>query len=126
MTQTTVYNSEAHIIETKFEGKLGLKEAREIISNIAQVAKENRCFLCLSDYRDAELDLTTSDIYNLPKILSDITTLEGLPATIFRRAIVVKRDLEDFRFFETVTRNSMQNVKLFHDIDKAKKWLLEK
>ena len=126
MAQTTVYNSEAHIIETKFEGKLALKEAKKIISKIAQVAKENNCFLCLSDYRDAELNLTTSDIYNLPKLLSDMTAQEGLSATTFKRAIVVRNNLEDFRFFETVTLNSMQNAKLFHEVDEAKKWLLEK
>jgi hypothetical protein len=126
MAQAIIYNSEAHIIETKFEGKLGLKEAKEIISNIVQVAKENHCFLCLSDYRQAELNLTTSDIYNLPKLLSEITGLEGLSAIVFRRALVVKRNWENFQFFETVTRNTMQNIKLFQDIDEAKKWLLEK
>ncbi len=125
MAQTTVYNAEAHIIETKFEGILDLKEAKEIIAKITDVAKEHNCFLCLSDYRDAELNLTTSEIYNLPKLLSDVTTLHGLSATLFRRALVVRKDLENFHFFETVTLNSMQNARIFHDVGEAKRWLLE-
>ena len=70
--------------------------------------------------------MTTSEIYNLPKLLSDITALEGLSATIFKRALVVKKNLEDFHFFETVTLNHMQNVRLFQDVDEAKRWLLER
>ncbi len=126
MAQTTVYNAESQLIETKFEGIVAFKDVKEIVSKIAQVAKEHNCFLCLSDYRDAELKLTTSEIYNLPKLLSDITALYGLCATAFKRAVVARMGLEDFHFFETVTLNNMQNARLFHDLAEAEKWLLEK
>ena len=126
MSYTITHNSEAHVIETKVQGILAWDDARQIISNIIQVAKENNCFLCLSDYREAEIRLTTLEIYDVPKIISDISASQGLRAQDFKRAIIVKRDLKDFHFFETVTLNSGQNAKLFQDIDEAKKWLSEK
>ena len=126
MSHTTTYNSETHVIETKVQGNLILAEAKEIISKIVHVAKENSCFLCLSDYREAEISLSTVEIYDVPKIISDISASQGLRAADFKRAIVVKKDLKNFRFFETVTLNSGQNAKLFQDIDEAKKWLSEK
>jgi hypothetical protein len=126
MSFTTIYNSETHFIETIVQGNLALNEAKEIISKIIQVAKENGCFLCLSDYREAEIKLSTFEIYAVPKIISDISASQGIPADKFKRALIVKKDLENFYFLETVTLNSGQNAKLFQDIDEAKKWLSEK
>jgi hypothetical protein len=79
--------------------------------------------LCLSDYREAELDLSVVELYDVPRIISRESASQGLLANKFKRAIVVKRDLQDFSFFETVTLNSGQNAKLFQDLDEAKKWL---
>jgi len=42
---------------------------QEIISKIIQVAKENNCYLCLSDYREAEINMSTFEISDLPKII---------------------------------------------------------
>jgi hypothetical protein len=126
MAHTIIYNPEAHMIETKCEGTLDLEEATEIMSKIAHVAKENNCVFCLSDYRDAELKLTTSEIYNLPKLLSDIVALHSFSAKNFKRALVIRNNSRDFYFFETVTVNQMQNARLFHDAGEAKRWLLER
>jgi hypothetical protein len=45
---------------------------------------------------------------------------------IVKRAVVVAKDIRDFQFYETVTIDSGQNIKLFQDMDEAKKWLLKK
>ena len=126
MPHTVTYNSAAQIIETKAQGNLTSNEAKEIISKIVQAAKENNCSLCLSDYREAEINMSTFEIYDLPKIISAASDSQGLLAYNFKRAIVVKKGLKDFTFYETVTLNRLQRVKLFQDIDEAKKWLFEK
>jgi hypothetical protein len=123
MSHTVAYNSETHIIETRVQGILTMEEAREIIFEIIQAGKANNCYLCLSDYRAAELDLSVLELYGVPKIISSESASQGLLANKFKRAIVVKHNLRDFHFFETVTLNSGQNAKLFEDIDEAKKWL---
>ncbi len=126
MPHTVTYNSETHIVKTKAHGNLTLDEAKELIFDIGQVCVEKNCFLCLSDYREVILELSTLDIYSIPRLLSDILASMGLLANKVKRAVVVAKDIRDFEFFETVTINSGQNIKLFQDIDEAKKWLLKK
>lgn len=124
MPHTISYNPQYRMIETKFWGELGMDDARQIIEGILQAAGEHGCFLCLSDYREAILKLSTMQIYEVPRIISDVSNSLGVGAHQFKRALVVK-NLEDFRFFETVTWNQGQTLKLFLDIDEARRWLLE-
>jgi len=123
MTHTVAYNLELGLIETIAQGKLTASEAKEIISEIAQVAREKNCFLCLSDYREATIEMSTLQIHGLPKVLSDLVTSLGLRPSQFKRAIVVQKSFQDYYFFETVTLNAAQNIELFQDIDEAKAWL---
>jgi hypothetical protein len=124
MTHTVTYNPGLGVIETIAQGKLTLREAKEIIIEIAEMAIEQNCFLCLSDYREATIDMSTLQIHDIPKVLSTtVTSLELRPGQ-FKRAIIVKKGFEDFHFFETVTLNAGQNIRLFQDTDEAKKWLL--
>jgi len=119
------YNSEIHIVEIKIQGDLVLKEAREIFSELAQFIKEENCFLILTDLRESTMKLSTVDIYDLPKILSDILASSEIDANILKRAFVVAKNSENYSFHENVTNNRGQINKMFEDIDEAKKWLLE-
>jgi hypothetical protein len=123
MSHTLIYNSGSHVIETKAQGNLTLHEIKEIDREIAQMAVSKNCFSCLNDFREAKIKLSTMDIYNLPKISSDILALAGLNIRAFRVALVAEKDLKDFHFFEDVTSNRGHTAKVFTDIDKAKKWL---
>lgn len=125
MPHVIIYNSEARVIEITIQGDFSLSEAKEIISEATQVAKEQNCFLVLTDLREATLKLSTLEIYELPNVVSDKLASSGLHAYEFKRAFVAAKDLKDYDFFETVTVNRGQNAKLFHDVDEAKKWLSE-
>ena len=124
MTHTVVYNPGLGIIETTAQGTLTLSEAKEIILEIAQLGKEKNCYLCLSGYREAAVDMTTLQIHDLPEVVTNTVNSLGLRPGQFKRAIVVKHSFPDYRFFETVTLNPGQNIRLFEDTDEAKKWLL--
>ena len=126
MAHTVTYNFELGIIETSAEGKLTLSEAKEIISKITECAIANNCFLCLSDYRECIMEMSTFQIYDIPMILSNIVTSVGLRPNQFKRAIIVEKGFRDFNFYETVSLNSGQKIRLFREIDEGKKWLLEK
>jgi hypothetical protein len=125
MTHTVTYNPDPGVIHTIAQGKLTLSEAKEIITEIAQLAIEKNCFLCLSDYRQVTMEMTTLQIHDLPKILSTIVASLGLRPSQFRRAIIAEKDSKDYLFFETVTLNNAQQVRLFQDVEEAKKWLLQ-
>jgi len=123
---TVTYNEELHIIETVSQGALSLAEAREIISEITQLSKAKDCYRCLSDYRQSTLAMSSFEIHDIPRIVADKVTELGLAPSMIKRAVVVAQDLEDFRFYETVSYNRNQSVKLFLNIDEARQWLVEK
>jgi len=95
-------------------------------SEAVKMLMENKTYLYFADYREAKLNLSTMDIYEIPKLLSDTFIPYGGSIYKLKRAIVILKDFEDYRFFENVTLNQGQNAKLFYDVDEAKKWLAEK
>jgi len=125
MSHLVTYNPDSGLIETKIQGNLSLDEAKQLIAEIGTAAKDNHCFRCLSDYRETTMRLSTIEIYDIPQLLSRKLASMGIDAQKFKRAIVVAKSLEDFHFFETVTINTGQNIRLFLDMEEARKWLLE-
>ncbi len=84
MTHTITYNPAAGMIETVVQGPITSSEAKEIISEIIRVAAENDCFFCLTDYRQAIIDMSTSDIYSIPKIVSNNAGFNWTPLEKFQ------------------------------------------
>lgn len=127
MSHTIHYNPEAHIIELQVKGAVNRDKFREIFSQGMQLAKEKKCFLFLNDFREATIEMSTMDLFNLPEVLSSISTPLGIQANSLRRALVVGPEYtRDARFAEDVTINRGQHAKFFHDVEEAKKWLLGK
>jgi len=126
MAHTITYNPDLHIIEIKYQGNATVSELREVFSESMKVAREQDCFLFLSDFSEAKLKLSTLDIYELPDILSGTFASSGIPAYKLKRALIAEKDLEDYRFFETVTSNRGQYTKIFQDVARAREWLLKK
>lgn len=126
MTHTIIYNPDTQTIEIKFQGDITLNEVKELYSESARIAKQQNCFMFLSDYIDATMKLSTVEIYNLPKILSEIFAAAEISPFKIKRALVVAKDLKDYSFFETVTSNSGQRSKIFQDAAEAKEWLSNK
>jgi hypothetical protein len=126
MAHTTRYDPETHSVETKIRGYVSLDEMKGIFSDAMKIALEKDVVLFLSDFRQATINLSTLDIYELPRILSEMAVSLGLTAIKFKRAIVIAEDFTDFQFSENVTSNQGQTVKFFYDIEEAKKWLFEK
>ena len=125
MLHTITYNSDLGIVEIKFQENVTWKEVEDILWESARIAKEKNCFMFLSDFREATLELSFLELYEFPKILSEIFASSGISAHKIKRAFVVAKDLKDYSFFETVNVNRGYRHKMFEDIDEAKKWLLE-
>ncbi len=128
MSHTINYNPETQIIEVNVQGAVTLDEFKEIFSQGTQIAKEKDCFLFLNDFREAtEINLSTIQVYDLPKILSGIAAPSGIIVGRFKRAIVITPKIAAIsRFAENVAINRGQSARFFQDMEEAKKWLLEK
>jgi hypothetical protein len=124
MTHTLIYDPETLIVEVHVEGIADLSEMKAIFSDGVKLAAEQGHYLVLSDFREATIKLSTLEIYELPKILAEISSRLGVNAHKYKRAIVTAEDSEDQEFAETTTRNRGQIARFFHDIGEARAWLL--
>jgi hypothetical protein len=127
MPYTIIYNSDAHIIETRIQGDIDLNEIKELLTELAQISKEKNCTLLLGDYREARIKINIAlDVFKVIKIASDIYLSSGLNTHGAKRALVFAKNLEAkwIRYYENVMVNRGYNAKVFYDLDEAKKWLL--
>ncbi|MFN8414116.1 MAG: hypothetical protein U0Z26_17180 [Anaerolineales bacterium] len=125
MPHKIAYNSQEKYIEMKVWGSLLMDEAKDIISEMIQVSKQNNCLLILGDYREATMDLSVVEIYKLPTKISEAAAASKISEFKIKRALVADKNSENFYFFETVTLNRGQSIKLFSDMDEAKEWLFK-
>jgi hypothetical protein len=126
MSHIIIYTSELHVVESRVQGELTLDEVKEIITEIAILAKEKACHLILSDFRETTLRLSMLQLYELPKITANLFASLGLNILRCKRALVAAEGLHDYSFYENVMVNRGQKVRVFTNMDKAKKWLFGK
>lgn len=125
MPHTVIYNSELHLVESKLQGDMTVGEVEEIVTEIVKIAKEKDCRLIFIDFRNVSQKLSMVEMYRLPDRTKNIFTSFGMNVSLYKRANVVAKDLDDYIFHENVMVNRGQNEKVFTDIDQAKKWLME-
>jgi hypothetical protein len=126
MSNSVTYSQEDGLIRIELQGKVDKALLKELASLTARIAREHDCYLVLNDAREATSGLSTLDIFDLPRIIVQILTETGIEVHKFKRALVISNDVDDFTFFETVSRNRGQTVTLFRNFDEAKLWLLGK
>jgi len=94
-----------------------------MIIDTAKLIKSTNCYLVLSDYRKAEIKGTTTEIYEMTNTFINEMKKEGVEYYTVKRAILVKNNVEDFKFYEIASRNKGQQIGIFENQDEAVKWL---
>ena len=123
MSYSVTYDAEAGFITIVMKGMIDQSVTRETASKAARLVQEHNCCLVLTDAREATMAFSIMEIYDLPKIVLEVLAESGIQAHNLKRAIVVSDKMDDFIFFETISRYHSQNVKLFRNMDEARKWL---
>jgi len=118
MSSNIKYDSERDCVIGNFSGKLDKKAIKEYAEKIETTISKHDCNIFLHDMREADLDFSTFEIYNLPWI-SDESGFKLL----WKGAIVASRQVTDYKFFETLANNRGYQVKVFGDPDRAMHWL---
>lgn len=124
MPYTVAYNHELKILEIKAWGELNMQQIKQLMFESIHAARDNDCTCILSDYHEAVLEVTTLDIYGLPGLVNEVSSSISMQAARLKRALIINRAAQDFKFFETVTLNRGQFVKLFDTREDALQWLL--
>ena len=114
------YDSELDCIMAVFVGKITMQLTREYIAALLPILEKTGCQRLLSDSRTAELQLSSRDIMQFPKMA------EASPLTArLRRAVVASPGTSGYELYETLSNLQGQNVQVFSSKSQALKWLLE-
>ena len=113
------YDTNSACVMCKMTGKIDLQIVNDFILEVIPFLEKKRSECVLNDLRGANLNLSTSDIYTIPKLLAQA----GLGFTV-RRAVVFNTKPDDFAFFETVSVNQAQQVRVFINFNEAIQWLM--
>jgi len=114
------FDGKEQIISVSVKGELNLSSLKGMAADVAKSVKENDCNRILNDLRNAKPTNRILDIYKMPESVDKI----GVEKTI-KRALLVEGDPNEYHFLETVFVNQGHRVKLFTDIEIARKWLRE-
>ena len=130
MAYSISYNPETGIVETRVQGNLNITLAKEISAEAMQIAVEEGSKLFLNDFSNASIEMSVTQIYKLPEIISNVAESMGVNARELKRANIFSPisfpDTGSEKFAEDVKRNRGFTVRNFLDGEEAKKWLLEK
>jgi len=100
MPHTVFYDSELGMVESELQGEMTLGEVEEIITKIAQLAKEKDCRLIFTDFRGVSRKLSILQIYELPDRIKNIFATFDMNVLLYKRANVVAKDLDDYIFMK--------------------------
>ena len=113
------YDSESNIVRAHMDGEIEIEEFMKFASDVVQTIIAHDCRRYLNDISAAVMKLSTTDIWNIPRIMEKA----GMPPAT-RRALVTTEDDKEVSFAEAVSHNVGQTVKIFTDLEKAEAWLM--
>lgn len=126
MSYEMEYEPANDCISSRVHGKITAREALKIATEGIKYRKQYpECRRVIVDMRDADMKFTMSDIYYFPRGLMEMSGAERKLMQSFKNAFVVSEEKKIWDFMETFNINLGYSVKIFTDIDKARKWLME-
>ncbi len=131
MAYTVTYDPDEDCVHASIEGEVGLALAQRYAQEIIKQLRAHHCPRVLNDMRKASIKLSTVDIYDLPAWIEEACEEAGVNY-FCKRALLVSRNFNDYKFFETVSRNhghllevfaDSEKTGIFRDMAKAYEWL---
>ena len=112
------YDADTECLMCRMFGEFHTSELPKFASEVVALLNKHSCARILSDLREADLCLSTLDLYAIPGLV----TKAGVKQNV-KRAIVFSKDVKDYRLLETVSHNRGQFVRVFTDFDEARTWI---
>ncbi len=119
MPYTIEYRKEIDCIFATFEGAVTMSVVREYIAELLPLLEQTGCRRLLSDSRNADIQLSSRDIMQFPKLAAESPLTENL-----KRAALARAGTSGYELYETLSKLQRQRLKIFTDRDEALAWLL--
>ncbi len=126
MQYSISYNQDKHFIMITLVGDIDIPTMRTAILEAGKVILENQCNKIIGDFRETLFSSGTMDILGLYQFWIETLKAHKINPHESKRVIYINPDqknLEKFRFFETISVNRNSRVKIFYDLDKAVEWI---
>ena len=110
------------IVHAVLCGEFKLALVPSLMFEALTTGRKHRINRYLADVRATTSDISTTQIYLLPRMLEALGLGHGT-----RVALVISENPEqeeNFEFYKTVSLNQGFNINLFHDPDTARQWLV--
>lgn len=124
MSNSIVYDSSCDLILVTLAGSIDKRMMDELTMQTLRLVQQHSCFRVLADLRQASSAVSTIDLFQRARETAQHVSQANIPSS-YKRALIVGDNFEDPQFFETVSQNREQQVRIFHDIEEAKRWLRE-
>jgi hypothetical protein len=118
MDYVVKYDQENDIIIGSFSGDFDIHALNQYSNEIVKLTKEHNCKKTLNDLRNANINLSITDIFFTIKKLKK-NGLEHL----WKRALIVSKKCKKLSFFEMISTNRGHKVGIFHSTTEAMDWL---
>ena len=119
MPFTIKYIGERDYILSTFTGPITMAVVHAYIDALLPILEETGCHRLLSDSTDAQIQVTTMDILQFPKMA------EASPLTAdLKRAALAPEGTSGYEMYETFSKIQGHEVRVFKDRSEALKWLL--
>jgi len=126
MQYSIIYEADKDYILITINGEIEDRIMQTAIREAGQVIVEHNCNKILGDFRNATFKLNTMAIIGLYKFWIDSLKQNGISPFKAKRVILLNQDqetTENFHFFETISLNRSQQVKILFNKDEAIAWL---
>ena len=119
MPFTIQYIEDQNYILSTFTGPITMAVIQKYVDELLPVLQDTGCQRLLSDSTEAQLQVTTMDILQFPKIA------EASPLTsALKRAALAPDSTSGYEMYETFSKIQGQEVRVFTDRTEALEWLL--
>jgi SpoIIAA-like len=115
-----LYDAENDYIAMQVTGRLDITAAKKYVPILREAMATHKCHRLLNDMRQADLAVSLVEYFRAPH-----QPFDALPPDARRAIVTSEKAARDLGFFETVSVNRGQTVKVFTDMDEAKHWLME-
>jgi hypothetical protein len=119
MPFTIEYIAARNYILSTFTGPITMALVDEYIDALLPVLEDSGCRRLLSDSTAAQIQVTTMDIMQFPKMAGASPLTSAL-----KRAALAPEGTSGYEMYETFSKIQGQNVRIFTDRTDALEWLL--
>ena len=124
MPYKITHNADNNVLECFMTGTIHGKEALEMVDQIVAQATDLKCMKILTDSREAEVELSVLDFYKIAMQVTTHAKQMHFSLAAIRRAHVGRKSVGNLQFFETVSVNRGQNVRVFYSLEEAREWIV--